>query len=154
MNGARTPKRGEKTAVINGTYGDDDPSEGQFFDLVGDGIINALAGDDFIRMEVGGTDTVNGGDGDDAVSYEAQVAGMTIDVMPGFATDASGTKDTLNGILSVFGSHCGVLLRSAPPPATPMHAPATTRPARARTAHMSPPAAATTPSSAARAATA
>lgn len=51
--------------TIAGTSGDD--QNPAIEDLVGNDLIKALDGDDYIRMRVGGTDRVEGGQGSDVV---------------------------------------------------------------------------------------
>ncbi|MFD2058810.1 beta strand repeat-containing protein [Mesorhizobium calcicola] len=90
-------------AVINGTIGNDIDPDIQ--DLVGNDTINALAGDDYIRMAIGGTDQVNGGDGTDVVIYETYTNGLTINMQTGVVTDGLGNTDTLNSVEGLNASH-------------------------------------------------
>ncbi|PZV40333.1 beta strand repeat-containing protein [Mesorhizobium kowhaii] len=90
-------------AVINGTIGNDINPGIQ--DLVGDDTINALAGDDYIIMAIGGNDQVNGGDGIDDVIYENYTNGLTINMQTGVVTDGLGNTDTLNSVEGLNASY-------------------------------------------------
>ncbi|MBB6407577.1 beta strand repeat-containing protein [Mesorhizobium sangaii] len=90
-------------AIINGTVGNDVNPDIQ--DLIGDDTINALAGNDFIRMAVGGNDQVNGGDGIDVVFYETYTSGLTINMQTGVVSDGLGNTDTLNSVEGLNASH-------------------------------------------------
>lgn len=84
--------------VINGGAGDDFINGGG-----GDDSIDGGAGDDSID---GGedNDTLNGGAGDDWVSYWWDIAGVTVNLASGTATDGWGDTDTISNIENVIGS--------------------------------------------------
>ena len=86
-------------ATINGTTGNE-----TLLDRIGDDTLIGFAGNDGFRMIDGGTDIVDGGAGNDWVSYEGYSRGVVIDQLNRKVT-AGTIVDTLIGIEGVFGSH-------------------------------------------------
>ncbi len=90
--------------IINGTSGND------FLNgTSGDDAIFGLAGDDAV-WGLAGNDTLDGGDGSDRAIYQFDIAGVTVDLSTGIATDGWGNIDTLISIENLDGSaHSDVL---------------------------------------------
>ncbi len=66
-------------------------------------ILSGAAGDDTLSGGTG-NDTLDGGADVDTVDYSAAVAGVTVDLASGIASDGSGGTDTLSNIENVNGS--------------------------------------------------
>ena len=93
------------TGTANDGWGNTDTlvgierARGSFFNdtLTGDGGDNTLNG-------MAGNDTIDGGGGNNAVDYQNDIAGVTVNLATGTATDGWGNSDTLTNIQNVQGS--------------------------------------------------
>jgi Ca2+-binding RTX toxin-like protein len=76
--------------------------EGSFYNdtLIGDGQANMFMG-------LAGSDSINGGNGPDTMSYEDDPDGVTVSLSDGLALDGWGGHDTLTSIENVLGSDFG-----------------------------------------------
>jgi len=75
--------------------------------LIGSNFVDALTGDneDNVIEGADGADVLDGGDGDDTASYTRDLAGVTVNLALGTATDGGGNADVLTNFENVSGSN-------------------------------------------------